>query len=72
MGLAALGTSDPEIFDEVKGIVFQDSAIAGEGAGIGVGLLFAGTATDFREELLVLVKETQHEKVSGPKANIET
>lgn len=63
LGLAALGTCDPEIFEEVKSIVFQDSAIAGEGAGIGVGLLFAGTATDFAEELLMMTRETQHEKV---------
>lgn len=64
LGLAALGTSDPEIFEEIKSIVFQDSAIAGEGAGIGVGLLHAGTATDFAEELLTLIRETQHEKAS--------
>ena len=48
----------------MKSVVFQDSAIAGEGAGIGVGLLFAGTGTDFNEELLMMVRETQHEKVS--------
>ena len=64
LGLAALGTCDAEIFEEVKSIVFQDSAVAGEGAGIGVGLLFAGTATDFAEELLMMMRETQHEKVS--------
>ena len=63
LGLAALGTGDPEIFEEVKSIVFQDSAVAGEGAGIGLGLLHAGTAPEFAEELLMMMRETQHEKV---------
>ena len=63
LGLAALGTGDPEIFEEVKSIVFQDSAVAGEGAGIGIGLLHAGTAPEFAEELLMMMRETQHEKV---------
>lgn len=64
LGLAALGTGDAEIFEEVKNIVFQDSAIAGEGAGIGIGLLHAGKAPEVAEELLMMMRETQHEKVN--------
>jgi len=29
LGLAALGTADPEVFEDMKGVLYSDSAVAG-------------------------------------------
>lgn len=63
LGLAALGTADPQIYDEIKNVLFTDSAVAGEAAGISVGLLMVGTASEKARELLSYARETQHEKI---------
>jgi cytolysin (calcineurin-like family phosphatase) len=63
LGLAALGTQDEEVFEEVKSVLYTDSAVAGEAAGIALGLLSVGSATDKASELLTYAHDTQHEKV---------
>lgn len=63
LGLAALGTADEEIFDDVKNVLYTDSAVAGEAAGISMGLLMVGTASDKANEMLAYAHETQHEKI---------
>jgi 26S proteasome regulatory subunit N2 len=42
MGLAALGTANEEVYTDMFRILRTDGAVAGEGAGIGMGLLLAG------------------------------
>lgn len=63
LGLAALGTADDDIFDEVKNVLYTDSAVAGEAAGISMGLLMVGTASEKAGEMLSYAHETQHEKI---------
>ncbi|KAK4266486.1 hypothetical protein QN277_027398 [Acacia crassicarpa] len=63
LGLAALGTADQAIYDEIKSVLFTDSAVAGEAAGISLGLLMVGTATEKASEMLGYAHETQHEKI---------
>lgn len=63
LGLAGLGTNDPEQFEELKNVLYTDSAIAGEAAGLSLGLLAVGSATDKAGELLAYAHDTQHEKV---------
>nr|DAD23931.1 TPA_asm: hypothetical protein HUJ06_025394 [Nelumbo nucifera] len=63
LGLAALGTADEEIYDDVKNFLYTDSAVAGEAAGIGMGLLMVGTASEKASEMLTYAHETQHEKI---------
>ncbi|VVA90009.1 unnamed protein product [Arabis nemorensis] len=63
LGLAALGTADEEIYDDIKSVLYTDSAVAGEAAGISMGLLLVGTATDKASEMLAYAHETQHEKI---------
>lgn len=63
LGLAALGTADEEIFDDIKNVLYTDSAVAGEAAGISMGLLMVGTATEKAGEMLAYAHETQHEKI---------
>ncbi|KAI8566710.1 hypothetical protein RHMOL_Rhmol02G0063300 [Rhododendron molle] len=45
LGLAALGTADEDVYDDIKNVLYTDSAVAGEAAGISMGLLMVGTAT---------------------------
>uniref|UniRef100_A0A7S3VN96 26S proteasome non-ATPase regulatory subunit 1 homolog n=1 Tax=Dunaliella tertiolecta TaxID=3047 RepID=A0A7S3VN96_DUNTE len=63
LGLAGLGTNDEEMFEDVKNILYTDSAVAGEAAGISMGLIMAGTATDKATEMLAYAHDTQHEKI---------
>ena len=64
LGLAALGTNDDELFEDIKNVLYLDSAVAGEAAGLALGLLTVGSATDKASELLAYAHDTQHEKVS--------
>ena len=34
LGLAALGTADENIFDDIKPVLYTDSAVAGEAASV--------------------------------------
>ncbi|KAG8372741.1 hypothetical protein BUALT_Bualt12G0098300 [Buddleja alternifolia] len=63
LGLAALGTADDDIFDDIKNVLYMDSAVAGEAAGISMGLLMVGTASEKAGEMLAYAHETQHEKI---------
>ena len=50
--------------EDLKGVLFLDSAVAGEAAGLALGLLHVGTATEKATEMLAYAHDTQHEKVS--------
>ncbi|KAL3724585.1 hypothetical protein ACJRO7_029711 [Eucalyptus globulus] len=63
LGLAALGTADEDIYDDIKSALYTDSAVAGEAAGISMGLLMVGTASEKASEMLAYAHETQHEKI---------
>ncbi|KAL5711772.1 26S proteasome non-ATPase regulatory subunit 1 A [Ranunculus cassubicifolius] len=63
LGLSSLGTADEEIYDDVKNVLYTDSAVAGEAAGISMGLLMVGTSSEKASEMLAYAHETQHEKI---------
>ncbi len=63
LGLASLGSNDEEVFEEVKNVLYTDSAVAGEAAGIALGLISVGSASEKTQELLTYAHDTQHEKV---------
>jgi 26S proteasome regulatory subunit N2 len=63
LGISGLGSEDVEAFEDVKNVLYMDSAVAGEGAGLALGLLFAGTGTDRAAEMLAYAHDTQHEKI---------
>ncbi|XP_058203848.1 26S proteasome non-ATPase regulatory subunit 1 homolog A-like isoform X1 [Rhododendron vialii] len=63
LGLAALGTADEDVYDDIKNVLYTDSAVAGEAAGISMGLLMVGTASEKAAEMLTYAHETQHEKI---------
>jgi len=57
-------TDENEIYEELKNVLFADSAVAGEAAGIGMGLVSLGSgSTRVLEEMVAYAKETEHEKI---------
>jgi len=79
VGLTALGTNSLDVINELKELIYTDSAVAGEAAGIAIGLVLVGSgagnvrnnldpkdADEINEvvsELKNYAKETQHEKI---------
>lgn len=70
IGLTALGTADGAIVQELKELLDTDSAVAGEAAGIAMGMVLVGTGRDHSPEVAMAVeemksyaRETQHEKI---------
>lgn len=63
IGIAALGTENEECFEDVKGVLYTDNAVSGEAAGIALGLIMVGSATEKATDLLAYAHETQHEKI---------
>lgn len=68
IGLAAMATGNEMIFEQLKGTLFTDSAVAGEGAALGIGLLLLGQsdsklASEVIPDLLNYVHDTLHEKI---------
>jgi 26S proteasome regulatory subunit N2 len=64
LGVAGMATDSAEVYEELKAILFTDSAVAGEAAGLAMGLVMLGTASKTAiEEMLQYAHETQHEKI---------
>ena len=69
LGLAAMGTGNPTLYTELLNIIYTDSAVAGEGAALGIGLLFVGKSGSSPEvegairDLLAYAHDTKHEKI---------
>ncbi|KAH8120111.1 26S proteasome regulatory complex, non-ATPase subcomplex, Rpn2/Psmd1 subunit [Phellopilus nigrolimitatus] len=64
LGVAGMGGKNEQSYDNLKEALYTDSAVAGETAGYGMGLIMLGTA-DGRcaDEMLAYARETQHEKI---------
>ena len=64
IGLAGLASGDETIFEELKGLLYCDSAVAGEAAGIAIGLVMLGSGSrKILEEMIIYAHETDHEKI---------
>jgi 26S proteasome regulatory subunit N2 len=64
LGIAGMGTEDVEIFDKLKDILFQDSALNGEAVGLAMGLIMLGTGNaKALEDMITYAHETTHEKI---------
>ncbi|KAI7851623.1 armadillo-type protein [Circinella umbellata] len=64
LGVAGMATDNEDIYNELKNTLFSDSAVAGEAAGLAMGLVMLGTAApEAIEEMLQYAHETQHEKI---------
>ena len=64
LGVAGMGGKNTDAYDDLKQVLFSDSAVAGEAAGYAMGLILLGTADEIcADEMLVYARETQHEKI---------
>jgi len=63
LGLACMGTGDEAVFEDLKGVLYGDSAVAGEAAGLAMGMVLAGRASEKTAEMLAYAHDTAHEKI---------
>ncbi|KAF8078702.1 armadillo-type protein [Lyophyllum atratum] len=64
LGVAGMGSRSLEAFEDLKNVLFMDSAVAGEASGYAMGLIMLGTAApEPVREMLQYARETQHEKI---------
>ncbi|CAO3669707.1 unnamed protein product [Umbelopsis vinacea] len=64
LGVAGMATDNEEIFEDLKNVLFSDNAVAGEAAGLAMGLVMLGTGSSQAiDEMLQYAHETQHEKI---------
>merc|ERR1719162_682408 len=79
VGLTSMGSADFSIVNELKELLDTDSAVAGEAAGMAIGMVLVGTGagnthnslpSEGKEEIMEMVselknyaRETQHEKI---------
>lgn len=64
LGVAGMATGNMELYEELKNVLWADSAIAGEAVGLAMGLIMLGTGnTKALEDMIQYAHETQHEKI---------
>ncbi|KAI8904396.1 armadillo-type protein [Gorgonomyces haynaldii] len=64
LGVAGMACGDEEVYEQLKSVLYNDSAVAGEAAGIAMGLVMLGTGSPKAlDEMLQYARETQHEKI---------
>jgi len=64
LGLAGMASGNEELYEDLRVVLFSDNAVAGEAAGLAMGLVMLGTSSDRAiEEMLAYAHETQHEKI---------
>lgn len=64
LGIAGMATGDVEVFEKLKDILFQDSALNGEAVGLSMGLIMLGTGNvKALENMMTYAHETTHEKI---------
>lgn len=63
-GVAGMGTGNEEIYEELKVVLYSDSATSGEAAALGMGLIMLGSGNENAErDMLSYAEETQHENI---------
>lgn len=64
IGVAGMGSGKASIYDKLRDVLFSDSAVAGEAAGLAMGLVMLGSADEeAQKEMFLYAHETQHEKI---------
>lgn len=64
IGLIGFASNDETLYEEMKNVLFTDSAITGEAAGLAIGLLMAGSKNgNVINDILEYAHETKHEKI---------
>lgn len=69
LGLSSMASWDgmqaeSEYYEELKNVLYTDSAVASEAAGLGMGLIALGSGSEkVCEEMIAYARETEHEKI---------
>jgi len=64
LGIAGMATGNEEIYDNLKDVLYTDSALNGEAVGLAMGLIMLGTGNvKALEDMIIYAHETQHEKI---------
>ncbi|KAI9816008.1 MAG: proteasome regulatory particle base subunit [Pycnora praestabilis] len=64
LGVAGMATGSEEIYDDLKGVLYADSALNGEAVGLAMGLVMLGTGNiKALEDMIQYAHDTQHEKI---------
>jgi 26S proteasome regulatory subunit N2 len=63
-GVAGMGSGNEEIYEELKVVLYSDSATSGEAAAMGMGLVMLGSGNESAQaDMLSYAEETQHENI---------
>lgn len=64
LGVAGMATGSEDIYEELKTVLYSDSAINGEAVGLSMGLVMLGTGNiKALEDMIQYAHDTQHEKI---------
>lgn len=64
LGVAGMATGSEDIYEELKNVLYTDSAINGEAVGLAMGLVMLGTGNvKALDDMIQYAHETQHEKI---------
>ena len=64
LGVAGMATGDEGIYDELKQVLYTDSAINGEAIGLSMGLIMLGSGNmKALSDMITYAHDTQHEKI---------
>ncbi|OBT72998.1 26S proteasome regulatory subunit N2 [Pseudogymnoascus sp. 05NY08] len=64
LGLAGMATGSEEIYENLRAILYTDSALNGEAVGLAMGLIMLGTGNiKALEDMIQYAHDTQHEKI---------
>lgn len=65
LGLAAMGTNDMGVVEELREIIYNDSANSGEAAALGVGLTLLGSGNEeYINSMFQYAQETKHGNIT--------
>ncbi|ODV90796.1 hypothetical protein CANCADRAFT_24554 [Tortispora caseinolytica NRRL Y-17796] len=63
-GVAGMASKDDSLYDELRSVLFTDSAVSGGAAAIAMGLVMLGSGEEDQiNEVIEYAKETKHEKI---------
>ena len=64
LGVAGMATGDDGIYEDLKHVLYADSAVNGEAVGLAMGLIMLGSGNiKALEDMIQYAHETQHEKI---------
>ncbi|KAI5793103.1 armadillo-type protein [Geopyxis carbonaria] len=64
LGVAGMATGNMHLYEELKVVLWSDSAVAGEAVGLAMGLVMLGTGnTGVINDMIQYSHDTQHEKI---------